>query len=208
MLSLLPFALWLLLLMAVTLRSAWLSRWKAERPQNVDSLWFCNSHLQQIPIFFGQLQFLMNRDRKLMEYKDVAAGKTWRLASHERRESAGKSPASRRFQPRRYSNPWMSVREIKSCARTARKASMALQIKTISAIIIPIQTVNGEDYVWLVEQFRYTVLERCLELPQGGWEMGEVDAEAAGAWGIEEELGLHAETMNPFGDAFGSGMGL
>jgi glycosyltransferase involved in cell wall biosynthesis len=70
MLSPLPFALWLLLLMAVTLRSAWLSRWKSDDPKSL-ILYGLHSHLQQVPIFFGQVQFLMNRDQKLMEYKDV-----------------------------------------------------------------------------------------------------------------------------------------
>jgi hypothetical protein len=71
LLSPLPFALWLLLLLAVTLRSAWLSRWKSDDRKSL-ILYGLLSHLQQIPIFFGQLQFLMNRDQKLMEYKDVA----------------------------------------------------------------------------------------------------------------------------------------
>jgi glycosyltransferase involved in cell wall biosynthesis len=70
LLSLLPFALWLLLLLAVTLRSAWLSRWKSEDRKSL-ILYGLHSHLQQIPIFFGQVQFLRNRNQKLMEYKDV-----------------------------------------------------------------------------------------------------------------------------------------
>lgn len=71
LLSPLPFALWLLLLMAVTLRSAWLSRWKSD-DRNTLILYGLHSHLQQIPIFFGQLQFFQNRNQKLMEYKDVS----------------------------------------------------------------------------------------------------------------------------------------
>jgi hypothetical protein len=70
LLSPLPFALWLLLLLAMTARTAWLSRWKSN-DWNTVVLYGLHSHLQQIPIFFGQLQFLLNRNRKLMEYKDV-----------------------------------------------------------------------------------------------------------------------------------------
>jgi len=66
----LPFALWLLLLLAVTLRTAWLSRWKSDDPKTL-ILYGLHSHLQQIPILFGQWQFLRNRNQKLMEYKDV-----------------------------------------------------------------------------------------------------------------------------------------
>jgi glycosyltransferase involved in cell wall biosynthesis len=66
-----PFALWLLLLMAVAGRTAWQSRWKIA-PWQTLVLYGLHSHLQQIPIFFGQLQFMKNRDKALMEYKDVA----------------------------------------------------------------------------------------------------------------------------------------
>ena len=70
LLSALPVALWLLLLLALTARTAWLCRWKTNDRRSL-VLYGLHSHLQQIPIFFGQLQFLRNRDRKLMEYKDV-----------------------------------------------------------------------------------------------------------------------------------------
>ena len=71
LLSPLPLALWLLLLVSVTLRSAWLSRWKSNDRKTL-ILYGLHSHLQQVPIFLGQLQYLTNRDRKLMEYKDVS----------------------------------------------------------------------------------------------------------------------------------------
>jgi 8-oxo-dGTP pyrophosphatase MutT (NUDIX family) len=58
---------------------------------------------------------------------------------------------------------------------------------------------NGEECVWLVEQFRYTVQERCLELPQGGWEMDNVDPEELARGELKEELGLAAETMTYLG---------
>jgi 8-oxo-dGTP pyrophosphatase MutT (NUDIX family) len=46
-----------------------------------------------------------------------------------------------------------------------------------------------------VEQFRYTVQQRCVELPQGGWEMGDVDPEELARGELKEELGLLAERM-------------
>lgn len=94
-----------------------------------------------------------------------------------------------------YSNPWMTVREDKILRSNGKEGIYGVADKDDSAIIIPIQRVDGEDRVWLVEQFRYTVQERCLELPQGGWEMGEVDAEELARGELKEELGLHAETM-------------
>jgi len=94
-----------------------------------------------------------------------------------------------------YQNPWMTVREDKILRSNGREGIYGVADKDDSAIIIPIQTIKGEDFVWLVEQFRYTVQERCLELPQGGWEMGDVDAEELARGDLKEELGLHAETM-------------
>jgi 8-oxo-dGTP pyrophosphatase MutT (NUDIX family) len=94
-----------------------------------------------------------------------------------------------------YSNPWMKLREDKILRSNGKEGIYGVADKDDSAIIIPIQSVDGEERVWLVEQFRYTIQERCLELPQGGWEMGEVDAEELARGELKEELGLHAESM-------------
>ena len=69
--SLWPIAIWLLLLLAFAGRTAWLNRWKPAEASTL-LLYGVHSHLQQIPILFGQLQFLRNRDKALIEYKDVA----------------------------------------------------------------------------------------------------------------------------------------
>jgi hypothetical protein len=63
--------LWLLLLLAFAARTAWHSRWKPA-PWTTLLLYGFHSHLQQIPIFLGQLQFKRNRNQALMEYKDVS----------------------------------------------------------------------------------------------------------------------------------------
>ena len=55
-----------------------------------------------------------------------------------------------------------------------------------AAIILPIE----KDRVWLVEQFRYTIQERALELPQGGWEMEVDDPEELARGELKEETGL------------------
>jgi hypothetical protein len=54
----------------MALRTAWSYRWKPSRWSTL-VLYGFHSHLQQIPIFFGQLEFMRNRDKVLMEYKDV-----------------------------------------------------------------------------------------------------------------------------------------
>jgi glycosyltransferase involved in cell wall biosynthesis len=72
-LTIIPFALWLALLFALSLRSAWKSRWKSN---NVVALllYGIHSHLQQIPICAGQLGHALDRKRgnrrALIEYKE------------------------------------------------------------------------------------------------------------------------------------------
>jgi glycosyltransferase involved in cell wall biosynthesis len=72
----LPFALWLTLLLLVSIRSAWKARWKGA------SLWVLflygiHSHLQHAPILVGQIQYELNkrygRSRRLIEYKARSA---------------------------------------------------------------------------------------------------------------------------------------
>jgi glycosyltransferase involved in cell wall biosynthesis len=65
-----PLVLWLLLLMAMAAKTAYSYRWKPARWQTL-LIYGLHSHLQQIPIYFGQLEFKRNRDKALMEYKDV-----------------------------------------------------------------------------------------------------------------------------------------
>ena len=66
-----PFTVWLLLLLAVSARTALQNRWKRTDWTTL-LLYGLHSHLQQIPIFFGQLQFQFNRNKALMEYKDLS----------------------------------------------------------------------------------------------------------------------------------------
>ena len=70
--SLLPFALWVLLLLVLAARTALQSRWKRASASTL-FLYGIHSHLQQIPILIGQMQYLFNRNRGLMEYKDVTS---------------------------------------------------------------------------------------------------------------------------------------
>lgn len=68
--SLWPLTLWLLFLLALAARTAYQHRWKPA-PWTTLLLYGFHSHLQQIPIFFGQVQFMRNGNKSLMEYKDV-----------------------------------------------------------------------------------------------------------------------------------------
>jgi 8-oxo-dGTP pyrophosphatase MutT (NUDIX family) len=90
-----------------------------------------------------------------------------------------------------YRNPWMRVREDEILRSNGQRGIYGVVEKDDAAIILPVD--NGR--VWLVEQFRYTIQERAIELPQGGWEM-EVDSPGELARGeLKEEMGLAAAQM-------------
>lgn len=94
-----------------------------------------------------------------------------------------------------YRNPWMRLREDEILRSNGQKGIYGVVEKDDAAIILPID--HGR--VWLVEQFRYTIQERAIELPQGGWEM-EIDSPEELARGeLQEELGLHAAEMTYLG---------
>jgi ADP-ribose pyrophosphatase len=67
--------------------------------------------------------------------------------------------------------------------------------KDPACIIIPLDATPDGDFVYLVEQFRYTVGARFKELPQGGWEIAEADPEEMARGELREETGLIAERM-------------
>jgi ADP-ribose pyrophosphatase len=94
-----------------------------------------------------------------------------------------------------YRNHWMRLREDEILRSNGEKGIYGVVEKDDSAIILPID--RGQ--VWLVEQFRYTIQERTLELPQGGWEMEAVDPEELARGELKEELGLDAAQMTCLG---------
>ena len=90
-----------------------------------------------------------------------------------------------------YRNHWMRVREDEILRSNGQKGIYGVVEKEDSAIILPLEG----DRIWMIEQFRYPIGERALELPQGGWEM-EVDAPEELARGeLKEEMGLDAAEM-------------
>jgi ADP-ribose pyrophosphatase len=100
-----------------------------------------------------------------------------------------------------YRNPWLSVREDQILRSNGQPGIYGVVDKHDCAIILPIDVDadDGKGRVWLVEQFRYTVQQRCIELPQGGWEMGDVDPEELARGELKEEMGLHAAHMTYLG---------
>jgi ADP-ribose pyrophosphatase len=94
-----------------------------------------------------------------------------------------------------YRNPWMRLREDDILRSNGHRGIYGVVEKDDSAIIIPIEG----DRIWLVEQYRYTIHERALELPQGGWEMKVEDPEGLARGELREETGLEAAHMTYLG---------
>jgi ADP-ribose pyrophosphatase len=90
-----------------------------------------------------------------------------------------------------YRNPWLRLREDAIERSNGAQGIYSVVDKQDCAIILPI---DG-DHIWLVEQYRYTIGERALELPQGGWEADNVDPEALARGELKEETGLTAGRM-------------
>ncbi len=94
-----------------------------------------------------------------------------------------------------YRNKWMRLREDEILRSNGQKGIYGVVEKDPAAVILPIQ----DGKVWLVEQFRYTIQQRALELPQGGWEMEIEHPEELARGELREETGLHAAEMTLLG---------
>lgn len=97
-----------------------------------------------------------------------------------------------------YRNRWMRVREDRIQRSNGAEGIYGVVEKADCAVIIPL---DG-DHVYLVEQFRYTVQQRLLEFPQGGWETDAVDPEELARGELKEETGLVAEKMQFLGTTY------
>lgn len=94
-----------------------------------------------------------------------------------------------------YRNRWMRLREDEILRSNGQKGIYSVAEKDDAAIILPIE----DDRIWLVEQFRYTIQQRALELPQGSWEQTAADPEDLARGELREETGLHAAKMTKLG---------
>jgi ADP-ribose pyrophosphatase len=90
-----------------------------------------------------------------------------------------------------YRNPWMRLREDEILRSNGKCGIYGVVEKDEAAIVLPIEG----NRIWVVEQFRYTIQEQAIELPQGGWEMAIENPEELARGELKEETGLHAETM-------------
>jgi ADP-ribose pyrophosphatase len=99
-----------------------------------------------------------------------------------------------------YRNHWMRVREDEILRANGEKGIYGVVEKHDAAIILPIEFDGlGDGNIWLVEQFRYTIQERALELPQGGWEMEIDNPEELARGELREEIGMDAAHITRLG---------
>ena len=94
-----------------------------------------------------------------------------------------------------YRNHWMRVLEDDILRSNGEKGIYGVVEKDDGAIILPI---DG-NRIWLVDQFRYTMQQRSLELPQGSWERNVENPEELARGELKEELGLEAASMTYLG---------
>ena len=98
-----------------------------------------------------------------------------------------------------YRNPWTTVREDVIERANGERGIYGVIDKDPSSIIIPLESTPAGDYLWLIEQFRYTVSARFQEFPQGSWERPDIVPEELARGELKEETGLTAARMTPLG---------
>jgi ADP-ribose pyrophosphatase len=94
-----------------------------------------------------------------------------------------------------YRNAWTRVREDVIERENGTRGIYGVVDKDPACIVIPLEVTQEGEFIYLIEQFRYTVGARHWELPQGGWEQAEVVPEELARGELKEETGLTAERM-------------
>jgi 8-oxo-dGTP pyrophosphatase MutT (NUDIX family) len=94
-----------------------------------------------------------------------------------------------------YRNRWTRVREDVIERANGERGIYGVVDKDPACIVIPLETTSEGEFIYLVDQFRYTVGARHLELPQGGWEQANAVPVEMARGELREETGLLAESM-------------
>ncbi len=98
-----------------------------------------------------------------------------------------------------YQNKWMTVREDAIERASGAKGIYGVVDKPDCVAILAIDN----DMIHLVQQYRYTVQQRCWEIPQGAWESSpNVDPLELARGELREETGLSANVMTYLGPQF------
>jgi 8-oxo-dGTP pyrophosphatase MutT (NUDIX family) len=99
-----------------------------------------------------------------------------------------------------YRNPWTSVREDVIERSNGKRGIYGVIDKDPASIIVPLEVTDEGEFVYLIEQFRYTVQGTYLEFPQGGWETPDVVPEELARGELREETGLTADKLTKLAD--------
>ena len=99
-----------------------------------------------------------------------------------------------------YRNPWTSVREDIIERANGQRGIYGVIDKDPACIIIPLEQTAEGEFVYLVEQYRYTVQGRFMEFPQGGWEVAEIVPEELARGELKEETGIEAAKLTHLTD--------
>lgn len=95
-----------------------------------------------------------------------------------------------------YENRWMRLHEDRTERPDGTPGLYAWIEKPPAAVIVP----RDGERLWLVEQFRHPVGERCWEFPQGAWEAEPgASPEDLARGELAEETGLRASRMEHLG---------
>ena len=94
-----------------------------------------------------------------------------------------------------YRNPWTSVREDVIERANGQRGIYGVIDKDPACIVIPLEVTEEGEFLYLIEQYRYTVTGRHVEFPQGGWETADVVPEEMARGELKEETGLTAGKM-------------
>jgi ADP-ribose pyrophosphatase len=87
-----------------------------------------------------------------------------------------------------YRNAWMRVREDGIERSNGTQGIYGVVDKDPCVVVIPL----ADDTLYLVQQYRYTISQTCMEFPQGGWEQSDVDIYELAAGELREETGMRA----------------
>lgn len=98
-----------------------------------------------------------------------------------------------------YRNKWTRVREDVIERANGQRGIYGVIDKDPSCIVIPLDTSAEGDFLYFVEQYRYTVGARFKEFPQGSWEGIVTTPEDLARGELREETGLAAASMTLLG---------
>lgn len=91
-----------------------------------------------------------------------------------------------------YQNQWMTLKEDRILRGDGNEGVYSTIEKPDFVVILPVQ----DNDIYVVEQYRYPLKARTIELPQGSWELSpDANSEDIAAGELREETGLVAGNM-------------